>query len=593
MARLSLSERYRVSKLAAGRVRRRMLTRALYSPALRWRYGSSVADQLLIIPQDLHTSDPSFYHEIHVGQFGLAGSLATLNGRSPFDLKDQNPAWMKALHGFEWLRHLSAAEEDDARIIARQLAVDWANRHHPASSITWEPAVMARRMISWITHANLLLEDADARTFDIITESLGYQLVKLSAIWRTAPVGAPRLLALIAMVLADLSIAGHERQLRGAEAKLASELSHQILEDGGHISRNPALLIDLMLDLLPLSQCFVARDRRPPRELISAIERSLAMLRYMRMGDGWLARFNGVSVPAPAHLATVLAYDDHAGQPIQMTAPHSGFVRISRGATILIADVGPPPPLEYAGTAHAGSLSFEMSVGRQLLLVNGGAPGSADAEWLHRARATVSHNTLCLGEKSSSKLVRHPSLKMLAGAHPIRYPDVVGYEVSDHPGFHASISAHHDGYVHRFGLLHQRQLTLSADGRCLTGVDRITGARKVVRLHRDLPFSIHFHLHPEIALLDSGARTGIVAVELPDRSVWSFSADGGMVSVEDSVYFADSAGPARTLQIVVRGSTSGASEVSWRFSAVDDKAQEPITPQPPPLPIDPTLGSGI
>src|SRR5690606_25397854 len=173
-------------------------------------------------------------------------------------------------------------------------------------------AVMARRMISWITHANLLLEDADARTFDIITESLGYQLVKLSATWRMAPVGAPRLVALIAMVLADLSIAGHERQLRGAEARLASELSHQILEDGGHISRNPALLIDLMLDLLPLSQCFVARDRRPPAELIGAIERAMAMLRYMRMGDGWLARFNGVSVPAPAHLATVLAYDDHA-----------------------------------------------------------------------------------------------------------------------------------------------------------------------------------------------------------------------------------------------------------------------------------------
>src|SRR5690606_38786153 len=140
------------------------------------------------------------------------------------------------------------------------------------------------------------------------------------------------------------------------------------------------------------------------------------------------------------------------------------------------ADVGPPPPLEYAGTAHAGSLSFEMSVGRQLLLVNGGAPGSADAEWLHRARATVSHNTLCLGEKSSSKLVRHPSLTVLAGAHPIRYPDVVNCEVSDSPGFHASISAHHDGYARRFGLLHQRLLTLSADGRCLTGTDRISGA---------------------------------------------------------------------------------------------------------------------
>jgi uncharacterized heparinase superfamily protein len=589
MARLSLSEQYRVSKLAAGRARRRMLTRALYSPALRWRYGSNVADQLLIVPQDLHTSDPSFFHEIHVGQFGLAGSLATLDGRSPFDLKPQNIAWSRALHGFEWLRHLAAAEEIEARDVARRLAVDWATRHHQASSVAWEPAVMARRMISWITHAGLLLEDADAKTFDVIAESLGYQLVKLSATWRMAPVGAPRLLTLMAIVLADLSIAGHERQLRDAEAKLSAELSRQILGDGGHISRNPALLIELMLDLLPLSQCFVARGMRPPAQLMSAIERMLAMLRYMRMGDGCLARFNGVSVPAPAHLATVLAYDDLGGQAVHMTADQSCFARISRGSTILIADVGSPPPLEYAGAAHAGCLSFEVSVGRQLVLVNGGAPGSADAEWLHRARATVSHNTLCIGEKSSSKMVRHPFLEELAGAPPIRYPEAVSYNVSDVKGLDARIEAHHDGYARRFGLIHHRWLSLSPDGKCLKGVDRIAGANKVVRLNRDLPFSIHFHLDPEIVMLGPGSEPGTLAIELPDRSVWNFSAEGGDVSVEESIHFADSAGPTRTLQIVVRGATNGASEVSWQLVAAD-RAKDPQSP--PPLPATGRAGDG-
>lgn len=581
MARLSLSEQYRVSKLAAGRARRRMLARALYSPALRWRYGSNVADQLLIVPQDLHTADPSFFHEIQVGQFGLAGSLATLDGRSPFDLKAQNLAWNRELHGFGWLRHLDAAEEPEARDVARKLAVDWATRHHHSSGVAWEPAVIARRMISWITHASLLLEDADPKTFDIVAESLGYQLVRLSATWRMAPVGSPRLLTLIAIVLADLSIAGHERQLRDAEAKLAGELSRQILEDGGHVSRNPALLIDLMLDLLPLSQCFVARGRKPPAEVTSAIHRMLTMLRYMRMGDGCLARFNGVSVPAPAHLATVLAYDDLGGQAQTMSVGPSRYARISREAAILVADVGGPPPLEYAGIAHAGSLSFELSVGRQMVLANGGAPGSADGEWLHRARATVSHNTLCLGEKSSSKMVRHPFLEELAGAPPIRYPDNVTHSLSDATGLDASISASHDGYVRRFGLIHHRQLTLSADGRCLSGIDRISGPKKVVRLNRDIPFSIHFHLHPEIVVAQSANKTGTVAIELPDRSIWRFSAYGGDVSVEESVHFADSAGPTSSLQIVVRGSTNGGSEVEWQLVA-DDKVNAPQSP--PPLP---------
>ena len=33
------------------------------------------------------------------------------------------------------------------------------------------------------------------------------------------------------------------------------------------------LLLLLLLDLLPLRQCFVARDRTPPKELTDAVER--------------------------------------------------------------------------------------------------------------------------------------------------------------------------------------------------------------------------------------------------------------------------------------------------------------------------------
>ncbi len=265
MPRLSLSERIRVTSLAAERARRRLVSRALYSKLLRWRYGSAVADQLLILPQDLRTRDPSFWDEIEVGQFGLAGSLAMVDAGSPFATRPPSDAWACALHGFDWLRHLEAAESVDARDTARRLAVEWTGRYRGSGGgIAWRPEVIARRMISWITHAGLLLEEADGKTYDAITESLGMQLVRLSATWRTSPVGPPRLLSLMAIVLGDLTIADHDRQLSEAERLLADELARQILPNGGHISRNPAILVELMLDLLPLSQCFVARKPTGP-----------------------------------------------------------------------------------------------------------------------------------------------------------------------------------------------------------------------------------------------------------------------------------------------------------------------------------------
>jgi uncharacterized heparinase superfamily protein len=565
MPRLSLNERVRVTALAADRARRRMVSRALYSSLLRWRYGSTVADQLLIIPQDLRTRDPSFWREIEVGQFGLAGSLALLDGKSPFEARPPSEAWARALHGFGWLRHLEAAEEFDAQDTARRLALEWTARYRGGGGgLPWQPEVMARRIISWITHAGFLLEDADAKCYDAITESLGFQLVRLSATWRAAPVGPPRLLALIAIVLGDLTIADHERQLNDAERLLSEELARQILPDGGHKSRNPALLVELMLDLLPLSQCFVARGRPVPQELSAALNRSLGMLRYMRMGDGSLARFNGTGIADHAHIATVLAYGAGTGKPMMTHAPQSGYVRFQSGDTILICDAGTPPPLEYAGSAHAGCLSFELSHGPQLILVNGGTPRSREKDWLTKSRATVSHNTLCLGEKSSSKMVRHPFLEDLAGANPIRYPNAVLAQTSDEEG-DLVLEASHDGYYHRFGLWHSRTLRLAADGMRLEGKDRICGRTHTVRLKTDLPFSIHFHAHPSVNMTEP-SEDGTVILQLPDGEQWCFRAEGAKVFIEEGVFFADSSGPLRTPQIVLRGATYGENELTWTLA---------------------------
>ena len=565
MPRLSLSERIRVTSLAAERARRRLVSRALYSQLLRWRYGSTAADQLLILPQDLRTRDPSFWDEVEVGQFGLAGSLAMVDAGSPFETRPPTEAWARALHGFDWLRHLEAAETAEAQDTARRLAVEWAGRNRGnGGGFAWRPEVIARRMISWITHAGLLLESADPKTYDAITESLGMQLVRLSASWRTAPVGPPRLLSLMAIVLADLTIADHERQLAEAERLLADELERQILPDGGHISRNPAILVELMLDLLPLSQCFVARDRPVPPEISSAIKRALGMLRFMRMGDGSLARFNGAGIADPAHIATVLAYDAGAA-PVEMGhTARSGYVRCEAGASILIADVGPPPALEHAGMAHAGCLSFELSHGPHLIFANGGAPRPRETDWINKSRATVSHNTLCLGEKSSSKMVRHPFLEELVGAHPIRYPKTVTAEASVADGVW-TMDAWHDGYVHRFGLLHHRQLRMSRGGLCLEGLDRIGGKSTEVRLKKDLPFSIHFRLHPDVAVSDP-SEDGSIAIELPDETIWCFRASGAKMTIEEAIYFADSTGPMRSWQIVLRGVTYGGGEISWSLN---------------------------
>ncbi len=560
MSRFSVSERARIALLSADRSRRTLVARALYSPLVRWRFGSAAARDLLIVPQDLRTADPSFWQEMQLGHFGLAGSNAALGTRSPFELRPPNEAWSRALHGFGWLRHLEAAGDDEARTAAQRLAVEWTVRFRSGGGVAWQPAVIGRRLISWISHSTLLLDGTDHASYDAVTQSLGAQIVRLSASWRDGPDGYPRLLALTALVLADLSITGHDRRLAEAEAALTAELRRQVLADGGHISRNPAVLVDVMLDLLPLRQCFVARGRQPPAVLIDCIQRIISMLRYLRMGDGLLARFNGVSVASPAGLATVLGYDDRPGFMIG-SAPQSGYVRLERCRSVVIVDAGGPPPIELAGEAHAGCLSFEMSSGTSLIFINGGAPVASGRDWRPVARATSSHNTLCLGEASSSRLVRHARLESLIGAPPIRQPNVVTSYLEEHGG-NLEFTGTHDGYMERQGLVHSRSLVLNAAGTRLAGSDKLSGSRGPVRLRTDVPFAIHFHLHPHVSC-KRGQEVGTAEIATRDGRRWSFTVSGSALTIEESTYFADSAGPRRSLQLVVRGATFGETHVRW------------------------------
>jgi uncharacterized heparinase superfamily protein len=94
---------------------------------------------------------------------------------------------------------------------------------------------------------------------------------------------------------------------------------------------------------MPLRQCYVARGRNPPPALVDAIDGMIAFLKAMRLGDGTLARFNGMGRTEAAALATVIAYDPAPEAPPPPMAP-SRYVRIDHGGTIVIMDVGIPMP---------------------------------------------------------------------------------------------------------------------------------------------------------------------------------------------------------------------------------------------------------
>src|SRR5882724_31513 len=357
--------------LARG-VLRKLVGRVVAHPLLRWPFPGKV-DRLVIAPQDLRTSDATRASEIYSGRFSFAGKVVVCDARSPFQVIPPSDEWAAGVHGFGWLRHLRAAETEVTRANARALVNEWITHRNASNAIASRPDVVARRIISWLTQATLVLEDSEVRFYRRFMRSLAYQVRTLRHTYPLARDGVPRLQAAIALTYAALCMQGQARYVASDTERLGEELARQILPDGGHISRNPGALVELLVDLLPLRQVFSARNIPPPPALLNAIDRMMPMLRFFRHGDGNFALFNGMG-PTPTDLiTTILAYDDARGAPLA-NAPHSGYQRLESAGTLVLMDAGRPPPMAVSQEAHAGCLSFELSARQSRLVVNCGLP---------------------------------------------------------------------------------------------------------------------------------------------------------------------------------------------------------------------------
>ena len=557
---------------AVGGAGRKAVRSVLTSSIVRALTGAPMAHQLIIIPQDLRTADPSFASELYDGYFGLAGTVALTGSESPYTIQPPSLAWQKELYGLGWLNNLQAARDELAREKARSLVAGWIAHSRNAPPIAWDIDIVSHRVISLLSHAGFLLEGAKTPFYESVMRALTHELHFLAVSYTDPGATAPRLRALTALLLAGLCIAEQQTYVSLYLPTFSAELERQILPDGGHVSRNPHTLVDLLLDFLPLKQCFLARSHETPDALNSAINRMMGMIRFLRLGDGSLARFNGMGATRSDLTAAVLAYADDNDMPV-LHAPDSGYCRLQRGQTVLIADAGPPPPFGASSEAHAGFLAFEMTSGIEPVIVNCGAPRDEGSDWAVACRSTAGHSTLTVSDVSSSKLVKRRSHSPGRHVHLLSGPRTVRGEVNEDQ-HDLLLRAMHDGYKDRFGFLHQRRLRLVGNGKVVEGVDQLACAPQGRPLTRESDsFAIRFHLHPRVSpRLDTEENS--VSLTLPDAQLWKFRAAGARVDIEESIFLADPIIQKRCLQIVLRGKCTSEVQVVWSLRKVETNVRD-------------------
>lgn len=518
----------------------------LYGPTLLHRQPT----RLSATPPDPWPGDVARGAAILQGTYTLAGCTVRPEA-SPWDEAGVDRTLREALHGFAWLRDLRALGGDAARHHARSLTEDWLARYRRWSATAWRADVMGQRLVAWITHYELFFANAPDPFRSQLLASMARQARHLGRTAGREVDGLERIAAIKGLLYTGLCIPGELPLLVRAGRLLDSELPRQIAADGVHLARNPAAQLTLVQDLVDMRAALNAGRQNPLPSLAAAIGRAAPKLRMFRHGDGGLSLFNGSGEGEAATIDLALAQAGIRGR-VPNRAEESGFERLSAGKLLTLVDTGVPPQHQWSKAAHAGTLSLEVSFGKERLIVNCGPAVAPGAEWRDAARATAAHSTLAIEDTNSSEL----------DAESERRVSRVHVERQETDG-NIWLAARHNGYARQFGLLHHRRLYMTADGVELRGEDRLAAVAQGNRGNpENRAFAIRFHLHPAVraSMVQDGAA---VLLRLPGGSGWRLRAGGATIDLAESIYFG-AGGAKRTQQIVLSGRTDGdGATVKW------------------------------
>ncbi len=426
--------------------------------------------------------------------------------KADWNMPDKAKLWLYNLHYFD---DLIADEAELCAAWHRSLIKRWIAENPPPHGNGWEPYPLSLRIVNWIKWS-LAGNDLGPEGRDSLAVQVRYLSRRLE--WHL--LGNHLFANAKALVFAGLFFEGSEANswLTKGLAILAQELPEQILADGGHFELSPmyhSIILEDMLDLINLGDTYGDNvSSTIVKEWRQTARAMLDWLAVMCHPDGDISFFNDAAFSIASKPFLIEAYAERLGlcagalpKEGVTNLEASGYVRIQRGDMVALIDVARIGPDYIPGHAHADTLSFELSLGDQRVIVNSGiSQYGAGPERLYQ-RSTSAHSTVEIESQNSSEV--------WGGFRVARRARPIDHNIVEKPG-EIIISCAHDGYHRLKGrVTHRREWHFG--NRQVEIVDHITGTYRtaVARLF----------LHPDISPT-IGERQGTLTQLAGGMLIW-------------------------------------------------------------------------
>jgi uncharacterized heparinase superfamily protein len=527
--------------------------RAVTMPLVRWTWRGLSDDRFDGALPEFRPSDVESVIDMMQGRYLFAGKLVDTEGISPFAVAAGNEDWRHALHSFAWLRHFRDVRDEGSRRFARTLVLDWIGRRRPFDDRSWGAGLMAQRVMNWLRHYPLLVEEASPEQQAAIARSLGTQVQALRV--RAGLIAEPVEALLVAIAVSAAAIClDNEAAVERHVLRLKRLLGREIDADGLHKSRSPRIQLQLLVELVTLRQALGGRHGELASLIAPDIEAMHRAFDRLVLTSGEAAYFNGAG-QLPHDIVVAVQAQSQERRHNEVQALVGGYGRLQWGESSVIADGGAVPALDFSGEAGAGALAFEFSHGGDLIVGNCGPAPAELSEGRLLFRRGIAHSGVSIDDESAADIIEKGPLKgrlrARADAGEVRL------DVDER-----QLQLETRGFARRFGAVLERSLTLLSEGKTLVGQDRVLTADGKEPTGT---LGIRFHLAPgaEAVRSDSG---DVLHITLANGAQWTFLWEGADLRLDDSVRQSASMGFSRTTQIVLEAPAEASREVAWIFT---------------------------
>lgn len=459
-------------------------------------------------------------------QFSFLNQTQAIVNATDWNNENWDKLWLYNLHYFDFL---NAPEVEKESSIRAEWIARWIRDNPPGAGNGWEPYPTSLRIVNWIKWH---LQGNPLES--IAQHSLAVQVRYLGKRIEYHLLGNHLFANIKALVFAGLFFKGKEAEtwLSKGLTLLCRELKEQILKDGGHFERSPmyhAIILEDVLDMINLFQTYAsklpAKWQAGPDDCRRLAPSMMTWLSAMSHPDGNFGLFNDAAFGIAAAPDQLKRYCISLGisKPLAYSKPvvaleDSGYLRFQSPNMVALLDVGEIGPSYLPGHAHADTLSFEMSVFGQRVLVNSGTSCYGLSQERLRQRGTAAHNTITIDGENSSEV--WSGFRVARRAHPV---ELSIREQQDE----VAVTCAHDGY-HRLKGKPTHRRTWLLENQSLVVKDFIENNSG----HKAIAY---FHFHPALELEASDNRESGV-IKLPNGKQVAWSIIKGQARLSSTTY---------------------------------------------------------